>query len=212
MSGGGPCVDGGARRLRVGEAAQQVVGGALRLEADVDHRRAHDLDRLRAGRVEEDHRRLARRPEALLAHLAQQVPHVHRDVAEVDVDRARRQALVADRAVVGDVLELLPVADRDAAPRLLLVQEGLDQERRRQDLVARAVEQVGARHVRRARRLALAAAQAVLDRVRDLADVALLHDQRLVAHEAEARRVGVGEVGLQHRAPRTPRRAGACPG
>ena len=101
------------------------------------------------------------------------------------------------RAVVGDVLELLPVADRDAAPGLLLVQEGLDQERRREDLVARAVEQVGARHVRRARRLALAAAQAVLDRGRDLADVALLHDQRLVAHQAEARRVGVGEVGLQ---------------
>ena len=157
----------------------------------------------RAGRVEEEHRRLARRPEALLAHLAQQVAHVHRDVAEVDVDRARRQALVADGAVVGDVLELLPVADRDAAPRLLLVQERLDQQRRREDLVARAVEQVGARHVRRARRLALAAAQAVLDRVRDLADVALLHDQRLVAHQAEARRVGVGQVGLQHRAART---------
>ena len=107
------------------------------------------------------------------------------------------QALVADGAVVGDVLELLPVADRDAAPRLLLVEEGLDQQRGRQDLVARAVEQVGARHVRRARRLALAAAQAVLDRRRDLADVALLHDERLVAHQAEARRVGVGQVGLQ---------------
>src|SRR5688572_32708554 len=51
-----------------------------------------------------------------------------------------------------------------------------------------AVEQVGARHVGGAGRLALAAAQAVLDRVGDLADVALLHDQRLVAHQAEARR------------------------
>ena len=60
-----------------------------------------------------------------------------------------------------------------------------------------AVEQVGARHVRRAGGLALAAAQAVLDRGRDLADVALLHDQRLVAHQAEARRVGVGEVGAR---------------
>ena len=76
-------------------------------------------------------------------------------------------ALVADRAVVGDVAELVEVAQRHAAPRLLLVQERLDQQRRREDLVARAVEQVGARHVRRAHRLALAAAQAVLDRVGD---------------------------------------------
>ncbi len=56
---------------------------------------------------------------------------------------------------------------RDAAPRLLLVQERLDQQRGGEDLVARRVEQVGARHVRRAHRLALAAAQAVLDRFGD---------------------------------------------
>jgi hypothetical protein len=49
----------------------------------------------------------------------------------------------------------------------------------------------------RADRLALAAAQAVLDRVGDVADVALLHDQRLVPHQPEARRVGVGQVGHQ---------------
>jgi hypothetical protein len=76
--------------------------------------------------------------EALLAHLAQQVAHVHRHVAEVDVHRAGAQALVADRAVVGHVLELLPVLDADAAARLLFVQEGFDQQRRGQDLVARA--------------------------------------------------------------------------
>ena len=89
-------------------------------------------------------------------------------------------------------LELVPVPQRHAAARLLLVQERLDQQRGGEDLVARAVQQVGARHVRGAHRLALAAAQAVLDRIGDRADVGLLHDQRLVAHQAEARRVGVG--------------------
>ena len=103
-------------------------------------------------------------------------------------------ALVADRAVVGDVAELVEVAEADAAARLLLVQERLDQQRRREDLVARAVEQVRARHVRRAHRLALAAAQAVLDRVGDAADVARLEDQALVADQREARRVRAGQV------------------
>ena len=42
--------------LLVRQAAQQVVRGALRGEADVDHRRAHQLDRLRPRRVEEHHR------------------------------------------------------------------------------------------------------------------------------------------------------------
>jgi hypothetical protein len=64
-----------------------------------------------------------------------------------------------------------------------LVQEGFDQQRGGEDLVARAVEQVGARHMRRAHRLALAAAQAVLDRVGDAADRALLQDQAFVANQ-----------------------------
>ncbi|MBP8299753.1 MAG: hypothetical protein KA020_05260, partial [Planctomycetes bacterium] len=42
-----------------------------------------------------------------------------------------------------------------------------------------------ARHVGRADRLALAAAQAVLDRVRNLPDVRLFHDQRLDAEQRE---------------------------
>ena len=153
--------------------------------------------------LRKQHRDRVAGPEALLPHLAQQVAHVHRDVAEVDLHRAWREALVAHRAVVGHVLELFPMLDADAAARLLFVQKSLDQERGREDLVARAVEQVGARHVRRAHRLALAATQAVLHRVGDGADVALLHDQRLVAHEPEAGGVGVGQVGVQHIAPRS---------
>ena len=88
--------------------------------------------------------------------------------------------------------------DRNAAPRLLFVQERFDQQGRRQDLVARRIEQVRARYVRRTHRLALAAAQAILDRIGNARDVALLHDQRLVAHQAEARRVRVRHVGAGH--------------
>jgi hypothetical protein len=110
--------------------------------------------------------------ERLLPHLAQQVAHVHGHVAKVDLHRARRQALVAHRAVVGHVFEFFPVLDADAAAGLLFVQEGFHQQRGGQDLVARAVQQVGARHMGGAHRLALAAAQAVLDAVGNGADVA----------------------------------------
>jgi hypothetical protein len=111
--------------------------------------------------------------EALLAHAPQQIAHRHRHVAEIDVDRAGRLALVAHRAMIGDVGQLVPMLDRHAAARLLLVQERLDQQRGRQDLVARRIQQVRARHVGRAHRLALAAAQAVLDGIGDRADVRL---------------------------------------
>lgn len=101
---------------------------------------------------------------------------------------------MADRAVVGHILELFPMLDGNAAAGLLFVEEGFHQQRSRQDLVARRVEQVGARHVGRADRLALAAAQAILDAAGNRADVALLHDQRFVAHQAEGRRVGIGQI------------------
>ena len=96
--------------------------------------------------------------------------------------------------MVGDIAELFPMPDRHAATGLLLVEEGLDQQRSREDLVAWAVEEVGAWYVSRADGFALAAAQAVLDRARDRADVGLLHDQRLVPEQVEARRIGAGEI------------------
>ena len=165
------------------EALRDAVRQPLRAVAPVDHQLLRQLDRRRIGGVEEEHRRRGAGIELLLARRAQQVAHRDRHVAEVDVDRARVHALVADRAVVGDVGELVEMAQRNAAARLLLVQERLDQQRRGEDLVARAIEQVGARHVRRAHRLALAAAQAVLDRVGDAADLALLEDQALRAEQ-----------------------------
>ena len=109
---------------------------------------------------------------------------------------------MANGAVIGDVLELLPVAQTDAASRLLLVEERLDKQRRGQDLVARRVEQIGARHMRGADRLALAAAQAILDGVADVADIALLHDERLMAHQPEAWRPRMPKIGARHQLAR----------
>ena len=170
------------------------MGEALRAVAPVDHRALRELDRRRIGRVEEEHRRRGRRRNGCLPSLRSRL-RIAIDTSPKSMSTGQGDdALVADRAVVGDVGELVEVAQGDAAPRLLLVQERLDQQRRGEDLVARGVEQVRARHVRRAHRLALAAAQAVLDRVGDLADLGLLEDQALVADQRKARRVGVGEV------------------
>nr|GEU28526.1 hypothetical protein [Tanacetum cinerariifolium] len=180
--------------LLLGEFLEQVVAQALGLVADAHHRRAGGVDGGRIGGVEEEHRCRFTGIKTFLVHLAQQVAHIHRHVAEVDVDRTGRDALVTDGTVVGHVFELFPVLDRHATARLLFVQECFDQRRRRQDLVARRVQHVGARHVGRAHGLALAAAQAVLDAVGDFADIALLHDQRFVAHQAERRRIGIGQV------------------
>jgi hypothetical protein len=48
----------------------------------------------------------------------------------------------------------------------------------------------------RADRLALAATQAVLDRVGDRADVGLLKDQRLGTHQPETRGVGIAQIAI----------------
>ena len=167
---------------------------ALRLVAPLDHALAHQLDRGGILGSEKGHACRCARIEGLFALLAQQVAHLDRDVAKVDVHRAGFFAAVADGAVVGDVLELGPVRQRDAAPGLLFVEEGFDQQRGAEDLVARAVHQVGTRHMGGAHRLALAAAQAILDVVGNLVDLGLFHDQRFVSHQPEAWRVRVVEV------------------
>src|SRR3546814_14224779 len=88
---------------------------------------------------------------------------LHRDIAEVDIDGTGVVALVAYRAVIGHVFEFGPMLQAYATPGLLFIQESLDQKRSGKDLVARRIQQIGARHMRGANRLALAAAQAVLD-------------------------------------------------
>ena len=169
---------------------------ALRFHTHIHHGRARQADGLGVGGVQHEHGGRAGWAKALFAHFAQQVAHGHGHIAKVDVHRAGRQAFVAHGAVVGHVFKLLPVFDADAAAGLLLVQKGLYQQRGGQDLVARAVQQVGARHMGSADRLALAAAQAVFHAVGNGADVALLHDQGLMPHQAEAGRVGIGQIGL----------------
>ena len=198
----GAYAGGRVRGLALAKALEHVNGQPLGLEAHAHHGFAQQLDGVGVGGVQHRHGHLVARTEALLAHLAQQVAHVHGHIAKVDLDRAWRGAFVADRAVLGHVFKLLPVADGHAPAGLLFIQKGLDQQRGRQNLVARAVEQVGARHMGGADRLALAATQAVLDRIGNRADMALLHDQRLMAHQPERRRVGIGQVGIHQRLAR----------
>ena len=200
-------VPGGRRRYTV--AATEQAGAFRQRVRDVDageaelrHADAQRLDHARAGHVQEKHRRPAAEVEMFLPALFQDLAHAHGYGAEIDVHRARIQALVAHGAVVGDVVEVAEVAHRDAAPGLFLVQEGLDDQAGGEDLVARRVEQVRARHVSHAHRLALAAAQAVLDVVVQQAEFALLQDQRFLLHQCQRRRVRVG---------RARNRASACP-
>ena len=192
----------GALHLRLGHGFEHVHRQPLGLVAHANHAAAQQLDGLRLGGVQKRHGQLAAGVEAFFVHLAQQVAHVHGHVAKVDLHRAGRKALVAQGAVLGHVLKLLPVVAGDAPARLLLVQKGFHQQRGGQNLVAWRIQQVRARNVRVAHRLALAAAQAVLDRFGNGANVGLLHDDRLVAHQPKAGRVGVGQVGKHQRLAR----------
>ena len=91
-------------------------------------------------------------------------------------------------------LNSVEVRDGHAAPCLLLVQEGFDQQRGGQYLVARRIQQIGARHMRVAYRLAFAATQTILDRVGNLAQLAFFQDQAFQFHQVEAGRVGAFQV------------------
>ena len=134
----------------------------------------------------------------MFSHLAQEIAHVHGHVAKVDINRTRVVALVADSAVVRHVLELFPVGNGNAATGLLLVQKRLDQQGSRQNLIARRVGQIGLGYMRRTHGLALSAAETVLDRIRNGANVALLHDQRFITHQAERGCVGPRQIRFRH--------------
>ena len=190
---------GGWRRLGLPlrEFFQQIVGEALRLVTPADHDLAGGIDGGRIFRIQEKHGCKRAGIKGLFIHLAQQVAHVHRHIAKINIDRARCQALVADRAVIGDVFKFFPMTYGYAAPCLFFIQEGFDQQRRRENLVARRVKQVRARHVRRTDGFAFAATQAVFDAVGNRTDITLLHDQRLMPHQPEGRRVSIAQVGMQ---------------
>ena len=117
-----------ASGLLANELLQHIVGPALHFKAHLDHAHPHELDGFWVGGIEEHHCHRIAGAECFFAHLAQQVAHVHGDVAKVDLHRAWRLALVAHGAVVGHVFKLLPMLDRHAAAGLLFVQKSFDQQ------------------------------------------------------------------------------------
>ena len=197
--------DGGRRLPGLGAYQPQAfthrVAQSLGFVGDADQACAQRLDGGRILGGKKGHADGGAGVEALVAGLAQEVAHGHRNIAEVDLDRARFDATMADRAMVGHVGQFLEVLEADAAAGLLLVEEGLGQQADAEDLVARRVQQIGARYVSGAHRLAFAAAQAVLDRVADGADVGLFQNQRLGAQQGERRGIGHGEVGAGQQFP-----------
>ena len=124
----------------------------------------------------------------------QKIAHCHRDIAEIDIHRTGIQAFVANGTVVGDIVEFVEMLDGNPAPGLLFVQKGFDQQGGGEYLVARRIQQVGARHVSGADRLALAATQAVLDRIGNLAEFALFQNQAFQFHQVEAGGIGAIQI------------------
>ena len=87
---------------------------------------------------------------------------------------------------------------RYAAAGLFFVQKRFGEQADAEDFVARAVQQVGARHVGAAHRFAFAAAQAVFHRFGDGAEVGLFHNQRFHAQQLKRRRVGIAQIRAFH--------------
>src|SRR5689334_13921376 len=100
----------------------------LRTVAKADHEITHELDGGRILDIKEGHGQRGARVKVLLALLTQEIANGDRYITEINIDRARVQALVANRAMVGDVVEFVKMLNRDAATRLLLVEERFDQQ------------------------------------------------------------------------------------
>src|SRR3989344_3551207 len=95
----------------------------LRTVAKADHGGAHELDGRRVFEVEEGHRQTCPRIKMLFALLTQEITHGNRYITEINIHRAWVQALMANRAVVGHIIEFIKVLERDAATRLLFIQK-----------------------------------------------------------------------------------------
>ncbi len=105
-----PVVAGGRVVCALAAGLNSLLPNRCALKPHSSITRARQLDRLRIRGVQEEHRGRSAGVELLLAHATQQVAHRHADIAEVDIDRARRLALVADGAVVSDVAKIRPSA------------------------------------------------------------------------------------------------------
>ena len=114
---------------------------------------------------------------------------------------------MAERAVVGDLLEVAQQLEGAAALALRVVEQRLDQRADRQVLVARVVEQAAPRVEDAAVGLALAAAHAVGDLQRQLLELAVPQDPRLELEQVERggedqlERPEVVELARVHQAP-----------
>ena len=189
------------RRRRLGlllsEFLQHVMTKALQLISPAHHHLTRRIDGGRIRRVQKEHRCRCAGVERFFIHLAQQIAHVHRHVTKININRARRQTFVAHGAMVGDVFEFFPVFDRDTASGLLFIQEGFHQQGRGENFIAWRIEQVRTWHVGGTHWFAFAAAQAVFDAIGNGANIALLHDQRFVSHQAKRWRVGIAQISRQ---------------
>ncbi len=113
--------------LRLAQRRKKATGQSLGAISKIHHACSQQFDGAWRCRIQEEHGNAFRWIETLLTHFAQQVAHVHRYFAKIDVDWARIEALMANRAMVCNVLEFLPVRDGDAPARLLFVEERFDQ-------------------------------------------------------------------------------------
>ena len=82
----------------------------LNFISPVDHQSLDDLDRGRIGSVEIKHRGSGAGIEFLFAFFTQQISHRNRDIAKIDINRARAFAFVAYRAMVCDIGKFIEVA------------------------------------------------------------------------------------------------------
>ena len=119
----------------VQQPLQQVMRQALALVAPFDHRLAHQPDDQRVSDIEKGHRQPAGGAETLFTLRTQNAAHTHRDIAEIDIDGARAETLVTNRAVIGDIVHFIEMANRNPAPGLFLVEKRLYHHTRCQYLV-----------------------------------------------------------------------------
>ena len=97
------------------------VGGALSGKAPVNHNFAGDINSCRVAHVEERHRRRCTYFSFTLTLLCQYAAHMYTDITKVDINRTRRQTAMTHGAMIGDIVHLLKVSDRDTAPGLFFV-------------------------------------------------------------------------------------------
>ena len=105
---------------------QSGIGRALCCKAPVDHHFASNINGCRITHVEKSHGCGGTNFSFALALLCQNTAHMNADIAKIDIDRTRCQASMADGAMIGHVIHLFKVSDRNSATRLLFIQKSFD--------------------------------------------------------------------------------------